>query len=81
MNETRSRDDDGEDDEEDDDDDGQNARSKKRKSCSREKDPFVRRREISFLDGKEGKTSFFDVEEQSFDRNATLYQVAVEWVF
>ncbi len=37
--------------------------------------------EISFLDGKEGKTSFFDVEEQSFDRNATLYQVALEWVF
>ena len=37
--------------------------------------------EVSFLDGKEGKTSFFVVDDQRFDRNATLYQVALEWVF
>ncbi|GFD95187.1 hypothetical protein KUL156_09540 [Alteromonas sp. KUL156] len=37
--------------------------------------------ELSFLDGKEGKTSFFDVEDESFDRNAMLYQLALEWVF
>ena len=37
--------------------------------------------ELSILDGKEGKTSFYNIKERSFDRNAALYQVAVEWVF
>ena len=37
--------------------------------------------ELSILDGKEGKSSFYDIKENSFDRNAALYQVAVEWVF
>lgn len=39
--------------------------------------------EVSFLDGEEGNTSFFEVKagEEDFDRQATLYQVALEWVF
>ncbi len=39
--------------------------------------------EVSFLDGEEGNTSFFEVKdgEEGFDRQATLYQVALEWVF
>jgi|TARA_Y100000296_G_scaffold61579_1_gene71423 hypothetical protein len=37
--------------------------------------------ELSILDGKEGKSSFYDIKESNFDRNAALYQVAVEWVF
>ena len=39
--------------------------------------------EVSFLKGKEGKTSLFYVppENTDFDRRATLYQVGLEWVF
>lgn len=37
--------------------------------------------ELSLLDGKEGRTSFYEVKDNNFDRNATLYQVAVEWIF
>ncbi|AXT39194.1 hypothetical protein D1814_11145 [Alteromonas sp. BL110] len=37
--------------------------------------------ELSLLNGKEGRTSFYEVKENNFDRNATLYQVAVEWIF
>ncbi|MDO6567370.1 hypothetical protein Q4561_09895 [Alteromonas sp. 1_MG-2023] len=39
--------------------------------------------EVSFLKGKEGKTSLFYValENADFDRRASLYQVGVEWVF
>ncbi|MDO6567372.1 hypothetical protein Q4561_09905 [Alteromonas sp. 1_MG-2023] len=39
--------------------------------------------EVSFLKGKEGKTSFFelDVNNTEFDRRATLYQLGIEWVF
>ena len=39
--------------------------------------------EVSFLKGKEGKTSFFelDVIDSDFDRRATLYQLGMEWVF
>lgn len=39
--------------------------------------------EVSFLKGKEGKTSLFYVPPTNadFDRRASLYQVGVEWVF
>lgn len=37
--------------------------------------------ELSLLDGEEGRTSFYEVKNDNFDRNATLYQVAVEWIF
>ena len=37
--------------------------------------------EVSLLDGKQGKTSFFDIQDETFDRNAMLYQLALEWVF
>lgn len=37
--------------------------------------------EVTLLDGKEGKTSQFEIINDDFNRKATLYQVGVEWVF
>ncbi|MBF7074400.1 hypothetical protein ISG33_13420 [Glaciecola sp. MH2013] len=38
--------------------------------------------EITVLDGEPGQRSFYsEIADPSFDRKATLYQVAIEWVF
>jgi len=38
--------------------------------------------EITFLRGEEGQNSFFtDITDSNFDRNATLYQLGLEWYF
>jgi hypothetical protein len=38
--------------------------------------------EVTFLDGKKDEDAFFsDITDPNFDRQATLYQLAVEWVF
>lgn len=37
--------------------------------------------EVSWLDGAQAERAFFIISDNTFDRQATLYQVAVEWVF
>nr|WP_136250981.1 hypothetical protein [Ningiella ruwaisensis] len=38
--------------------------------------------EVTFLKGEDGERAFFEIEDEAnFDRDATLYQVAFEWVF
>lgn len=37
--------------------------------------------EVTLLDGKSGKSSYFEIENSAFNRKATLYQVGMEWVF
>ncbi|QPG07201.1 hypothetical protein IT774_11010 [Salinimonas marina] len=39
--------------------------------------------EVSFLNNKDGQTSYLELQpgKEMFDRRATLYQVALEWVF
>lgn len=42
---------------------------------------FAIKSDISLLRGKAGQRSFFEISNEEFDNSATLYQVALEWVF
>lgn len=42
---------------------------------------FAIKSDISLLKGKAGQRSFFEINNENFDNSATLYQVALEWVF
>ncbi len=42
---------------------------------------FAIKGDVSLLRGKDQKRAFFEVKNANFDNSATLYQVALEWVF
>ena len=42
---------------------------------------FAIKSDVSLLKGKAGQRSFFEIGNEDFDNSATLYQVALEWVF